>query len=315
VPDSAGKTLSTIELYAAVARGDNDVLDRGRAVSVDWERDPMMTLTSGGCTIDALIWAGEHQAAVDLTIRLTEFMSRAWNDYFLGGIWLSALGLAALADRAAQTRLAGGDPAADLTVGQTFLDRMEQTARRGRPRGGRLGPEGRGWVVRARAEYSRLIGEHDPDRWRVAMTEFGYGYRYEVARSRWRLAEALAARGDRAAASTEAAAALLEAQEMGARPLADALSDLGRRARLDLPGAAPGTSSGGGVLTGREEEVLRLVATGLTNRQIGERLFISGKTVSVHISNVLGKLGVGGRAEAVAVAHRRGLLPDEPPSA
>ena len=69
------------------------------------------------------------------------------------------------------------------------------------------------------------------------------------------------------------------------------------------------------MLTGREEEVLRLVATGLTNRQIGERLFISGKTVSVHISNVLGKLGAGGRAEAVAVAHRRGLLPDEPSSA
>jgi DNA-binding NarL/FixJ family response regulator len=64
----------------------------------------------------------------------------------------------------------------------------------------------------------------------------------------------------------------------------------------------------GGVLTSREEEVLRLVAAGLTNRQIGERLFISGKTVSVHISNVLAKLGAGGRAEAVAVAHRRGLL-------
>jgi DNA-binding NarL/FixJ family response regulator len=58
--------------------------------------------------------------------------------------------------------------------------------------------------------------------------------------------------------------------------------------------------------------VLRLVAAGLTNRQIGERLFISGKTVSVHISNVLGKLGAGGRAEAVSVAHRRGLLGDVP---
>jgi DNA-binding CsgD family transcriptional regulator len=97
---------------------------------------------------------------------------------------------------------------------------------------------------------------------------------------------------------------------MGARPLAAALIDLGRRARLDLPGS----TSSGGVLTGREEEVLRLVAAGLTNRQIGERLYISGKTVSVHISNVLGKLGVGGRAEAVAVAHRRGLLPDPPPA-
>jgi DNA-binding CsgD family transcriptional regulator len=236
-------------------------------------------------------------------------MNRAWNDYFLGGIWLSALGLAALADRAAQTRLAGGDPAGDVATGLVFLNRMEETARRGRPRGGRLGPEGRAWVARARAEYSRLAGDDDPELWRVAVAEFGYGYRYEVARSRWRLAESLAARGDRAGAAAEALAAWQVAAAMGTRPLADAVRQLGRRARLDLPGS---TEAGGAVLTGREEEVLRLVATGLTNRQIGERLFISGKTVSVHISNVLGKLGAGGRAEAVAVAHRRGLLRDEP---
>jgi DNA-binding CsgD family transcriptional regulator/tetratricopeptide (TPR) repeat protein len=309
VPESTRKILSTIELYPAVARGDDDALDRARTISVDWERDPMMALISGGCTIDALTWAGADQAAVDLTVRLTEFMSRAWNDYFLGGIWLSALGLTALADRAGRTRLAGGDPSADLSVGRVFLDRMEQTARRGRPRGGRLGPEGRGWVARARAEHGRLIGDDDPDLWRSAIAEFGYGYRYEIARSRWRLAEALVARGDRTAAATEAMTALAEAEAMGARPLAEAVRELGRRARLELPGTS---ATGGAVLTGREEEVLRLVAAGLTNRQIGERLFISGKTVSVHISNVLGKLGAGGRAEAVSVAHRRGLLGDVP---
>ncbi len=309
VPESADRILTTIDLYAAVARGDADALERGRAIEVDWERDPMMALTSGGCTIDAYTWAGDHQAAVDLTVRLTEFMSRAWNDYFLGGIWLSALGLAALADRATQTRLTGGDPAPDLATGSAFLDRMEQTACRGRPRGGQLGPEGRAWMARGRAEYGRLTGDDDPERWRAAVAEFGYGYRYEVVRSRWRLAEALAARGDRAAASTEAVTALWEAREMGAEPLAGAIRELGRRARLDLPGSSGAVDA---VLTSREEEVLRLVADGLTNRQIGERLFISGKTVSVHISNVLAKLGAGGRTEAVSVAHRRGLLTSEP---
>jgi DNA-binding CsgD family transcriptional regulator len=94
---------------------------------------------------------------------------------------------------------------------------------------------------------------------------------------------------------------------MGARPLTVAVRELGRRARFDLPGTEP---AAGVVLTGREEQVLRLVADGMTNRQIGERLFISGKTVSVHISNVLAKLGAAGRAEAVAVAHRQGLLVD-----
>jgi DNA-binding NarL/FixJ family response regulator len=64
-------------------------------------------------------------------------------------------------------------------------------------------------------------------------------------------------------------------------------------------------------LTGREEEVLALVAEGRSNREIGKQLFISAKTVSVHVSNILAKLGAAGRTEAVAVARRRGLLSDE----
>jgi len=60
-------------------------------------------------------------------------------------------------------------------------------------------------------------------------------------------------------------------------------------------------------LTPRELEVLRLVAEGHTNRAIGEELFMSEKTASVHVSRILGKLGVGGRVEAAAVAHRLGI--------
>ena len=61
-------------------------------------------------------------------------------------------------------------------------------------------------------------------------------------------------------------------------------------------------------LTAREAEVLRLVADGLSNSQIAERLFISRKTASVHVSNILAKLGVSTRVEAAALAHRRGLV-------
>ena len=60
-------------------------------------------------------------------------------------------------------------------------------------------------------------------------------------------------------------------------------------------------------LSGREREVLALIARGRTNREIGERLFISQKTVGVHVGNILSKLGVSGRVEAAAVAIRLGL--------
>ena len=68
-----------------------------------------------------------------------------------------------------------------------------------------------------------------------------------------------------------------------------------------MPGGAPS-------LTDREQEVLALVAQGRSNREIGQVLFISTKTVSVHVSNVLAKLQATGRTEAVAIAQRRGLL-------
>ena len=60
-------------------------------------------------------------------------------------------------------------------------------------------------------------------------------------------------------------------------------------------------------LTAREGEVLRLVADGRSNSQIAEVLFISRKTASVHVSNILSKLGVSTRVEAAALAHRRGI--------
>ena len=62
-------------------------------------------------------------------------------------------------------------------------------------------------------------------------------------------------------------------------------------------------------LTGRELAVLRLLAAGRTNAQIGAELYISPKTAGVHVSNILRKLGVSGRVQAAALAERAGLLP------
>ncbi|MDG4756786.1 response regulator transcription factor [Micromonospora sp. WMMD710] len=105
----------------------------------------------------------------------------------------------------------------------------------------------------------------------------------------------------------EAAAAVTEAAEiarrLGAGPLAEAASVLARRVGLRGAGGA-----GADLLTAREREVLRLVAEGHSNSRIAERLFISPKTASVHVSRIIAKLDVTNRMEAAALAHRLGLL-------
>ncbi len=222
-----------------------------------------------------------------------------------GGLWLSALALAALADEATYCRQRRDDAgaAAALRQGEVLLHRVERIVEGGHGRPGDLGPEGHAWHLRAVAEHARLQGEPAVEEWQRALDAFGYGHVYEQARCHWRLAEALVAAGDRAAARTHAQASAASAEHMQAAPLQQAVAATVTGARL---GAAATTADA--VLTGREREVLGLVAEGLTNREIGKRLFISEKTASVHLSNVMAKLNVSSRTEAVTVAHRRGLL-------
>src|SRR5262249_9763959 len=85
------------------------------------------------------------------------------------------------------------------------------------------------------------------------------------------------------------------------------------RARLSLPAGTTGSQAAGSFgLTAREIEVLRLVAAGRSNRDIAAELFISTKTASVHVSNILAKLNVTSRTEAAAMAYRAGLAGNGP---
>jgi len=130
----------------------------------------------------------------------------------------------------------------------------------------------------------------------------------DADRARWREAAALAAaRAPRADIERAAGAAHGAATALGARHLAAAVERLARRARIALPGMAAGDETPFPQLTSREREVLVLLADGRTNRQIAEALFITQKTVSVHVSNILAKLGAANRGEAAALAHRAGF--------
>jgi DNA-binding CsgD family transcriptional regulator len=142
---------------------------------------------------------------------------------------------------------------------------------------------------------------------------------YPVAYALFRHAESLAAAGDLEAAAAAARESWGLADWMGAAPLAGEIEALTRRARLRVDtnadpteprdeDAGPDELARLG-LTAREREVLGLVVEGYSNGQIAERLFISRKTASVHVSNILAKLGAATRVEAAAIAHRIGSVP------
>ncbi|WP_328553258.1 helix-turn-helix transcriptional regulator [Streptomyces sp. NBC_00358] len=179
------------------------------------------------------------------------------------------------------------------------------------------------WV---RAELHRADGASTPEQWFELVEALEPLERpYDLARVRLRLAEALLLTGaeddERARATELLRLARAAAEHLGARPLADAVALLAQRARLTLEhapersGAAPVDPAVALGLTSRERDVLRLVAAGRSNRRIAEELFISPKTASVHVSNILAKLGVSGRGEAAALAHRLRLFPPEAPAA
>ncbi|HEY9290689.1 MAG TPA: response regulator transcription factor, partial [Microlunatus sp.] len=176
----------------------------------------------------------------------------------------------------------------------------------------RPGPEAYAWQARTEAEYLRFterIGRGATDRaeqiraWQRAVDGFtDYPHVFERARSQARLAAVLATgdRSERAAAEDLMKTAAETATRLGARQL---LTELGGPPRSTSAGETDGNP-----LTSREREVLDLVAEGLSNRDIGVRLVISTKTASVHVSNIMGKLGAESRTEAVAIARRSGLL-------
>ncbi|WP_458351608.1 helix-turn-helix transcriptional regulator [Micromonospora schwarzwaldensis] len=172
--------------------------------------------------------------------------------------------------------------------------------------GGRTDESASGGAGRTGAEPGEAL-----DAWRAAVAAWRTaGQPYPLGRALLGLAEVAAAAGER----DEVAAAVRETVELAARlgatPLGEQAATLARRVGLRGTGR-PGPD----LLTSREREVLRLVAEGHSNSRIAERLFISPKTASVHVSRIIAKLDVTNRVEAAALAHRLGLLDLPSPSA
>ena len=330
VTSTAEAELSAMALFVTVARGGPGVDERRSWLEPFYARDRFAEYIARGLLAEHAYWQGDVAGAVAeaaATIRAVE----VWDDGYRGPavIRAAAVGLGGLADQAARARAAGDAERASAAVAAARS--MLQIAREGAANpvkpGFVLGVDGRGWLARAEAEWLRASGENSPAAWQAVVDIFGAGFIYETARSRWRLAEALAEAGDRDGAQREWRLAVQAADSLGAAPLRSVLADLGRRARLsagphrlpagpggpggpDRPGAAAYERGSRGPLAGlteRELEVLPLLAAGQSNKEIAARLFIATKTASVHVSNILAKLGASSRTEAAAIAHREGL--------
>ena len=171
----------------------------------------------------------------------------------------------------------------------------------------------RGHAGRVVAMYSAQVEAHldraedsdTADQWAFAQGLCtALGRSYDAAWCALFEAECAARDGDRDRARRALQLAGTACTRLGATPLLERVGSTARRWRLD--GVASRQPEGG--LTRRETEVLRLLADGLTNAQIAERLFMSPKTASVHVSHIIAKLGVANRTEAAARAYRTGVV-------
>jgi len=289
----------------------------GNVSNFDWSREAAQRIA------ELQLWAGKPDRALgEVSRRAGLFGGSSWAIYC--GRLLTA-GMRACADLADRAR--ARKDGAGVSAAQGAGDELERV-RAGmaadpfadHPASAAIPAERSTWT----AERSRLAGASDPVAWRAAARAWaGLGSPHRAGYAWWRLAEAELNAGH----ARDAAAALQAAAEaaQGHAPLLAEVGKLAARARIPLP-AAPTASAGTAKapdeagtepsqhgLTSRELDVLRLLAAGCTNAEIGAELFISPKTASVHVTSILRKLGVSGRVQAAAAAERAGLLDPSAP--
>ncbi len=306
VPPLYAAMLTATRAQILAARGDGGAATLARSLHPFWRQEGLVAVTGGSAELTFHELAGDHVAALATYRHIVDTLTSIWHPLFQARVRLAAVTLASFASaaghRSAAERAADGPVVAGL-----FGDAQKVLDRRG-DEFISWGPESRAWEARLVAELLRWRWAADVDppaadallaAWREAVARFAaFGAPYELAEVQATLAEVLTAIGDHDEARVLTTAAAETAARLGALPLA-------RRLGAD---AAPSPAAARASLTPRETEILGLVAEGRSNGEIGRQLFISTKTVSVHVSNILGKLGAAGRTEAAAIARRDGLL-------
>jgi DNA-binding CsgD family transcriptional regulator len=259
------------------------------------------------------LWARRPEDALSEVRRVLALYQAPDLTIFCGR--LLVVGMRACADLAGRARAGRDEPATYATTAAaeitSWVDQMGGAPFADHPWLATIPAERASWD----AERSRMVGTSDPTAWATAAKAWDdLGCPHRAGYAWWRYAEACLLAGQ---PPTAAAAALRAARTAadGHAPLLAVIRALADRAHiaLDTRSATNEEVRRSAVtapygLTGRELLVLRLLAAGYSNGQIGAELFISRKTASVHVSNILRKLGVSTRVQAAALAERAGLL-------
>lgn len=263
------------------------------------------------------LWAGDPAAALDRVEQALALLGGTAVEHFCGELF--ALGARAAADLAetARARRDGETERAALAATDRLVAALEPM--RDRPF---IDHQFLATIPGDRADWQaellRARGVRDPDAWAEAAGIWHrLGRPHRTAYALLRQAEVLLATSRTPKTATDTLRAAAEAAS-GMEPLTAAIQRLAHRSRISLrpsPASAPSVPPWSPApvaedpygLTKRERHVLQLLAQGYTNAQIGAELFMSPKTASVHVSNILRKLNVVNRAEAAAVGERAGL--------
>ena len=301
-PTQPGRVLATQAVAVLVGRGDPEaesLLARLRGTG-DRYAEVQLDL----CEIDLRLAQGRPQDALALADTcLGRLDVDGWGTERL---LLAARQAAALADLAGQARADGADPSEPVAAAAVLADEAE--ANTATP--GLSGPYGRSWLLRVRAEADRAAAADTVQQWELVRKQSRTAGRVEEqAYAAIRGARLALEMGDRDSAAALLQTARSQARGLGAAPMVAAIDELAQRGRLRLS-AGVSVQLTDSPLTVREAEVLALVARGMSNRAVGESLFISDKTASVHLSHIMAKLGATTRTQAVSLARQRGILVD-----
>jgi DNA-binding CsgD family transcriptional regulator len=300
----------------AIATGDFDTADRFLARErSNWRTDGSGRLQQPDLPVELAIWRGALTDARALYERASQLIDDSGEPLPLARLCVA--GLRAEADIIAASDADGSTASEPQRRGVELMERLRRLSELHPVREDGYGLELHALHATGAAEWSRLLHRADPVPWLAALEAWErIEMPYPAAYAHLRLGEVHLGNGARDQATTHLNIADALAAQLGAGPLRLTVAAAAQRGRVTLQDGADDAATTFAQwavrhgMTAREQQVLRLVVRGCSNREIGEQLYIAESTASVHVSRILRKLNARTRAELTSLVLTSGLLED-----